>query len=343
MSGLTTPRMTYSPFEYPQAYEYWTQQQSVHWMPNEISFGQDVYDWKHTLTETDRQVVGNVLKGFTTTEIFVQDYWTSKVARWFKKPEIQMMCATFGAFESIHAVAYSTLAETLGIQDYDSFLDEPSAKAKIERLVNVKGKSKRDMAMSLAVFSAFNEGVNLFSSFAILWSFAQRDLLKGVGNVIKWSVRDESLHSKAGCWLFNELIKENPEIIDAAFKEEILEAARQTVKLEDAFIDQVFELGSLPNIDAHMLKNYIRFRCNTKLGDIGFRSNWTNIDKEALRKLEWFSVLSAGVENDDFFAGRTASYSKSTVNFDDVWDEKNETKEAKYAPKKETAEANSIL
>lgn len=320
-SNLMTARMTYAPFEYPQAYEYWTQQQSAHWMPNEISFGQDVYDWNHKLTETDKKVIGNVLKGFTTTEIFVQDYWTVKVMRWFKKPEIQMMASAFGAFESIHAVAYSTLSETLGIQDYDSFIDEPATRAKVERLINSKGKTKREIAMSLAVFSAFNEGVNLFSSFAILWSFAQRDLLKGVGQVIKWSVRDESLHSKAGCWLFNELVKENPEIVDKEFKEEILEAARLTVKLEDNFIDKVFELGPLENLTAEHLKNYIRFRTNTKLNDIGFKSNWNNIDKKMLADLEWFSVLSSGVENNDFFAARVTDYSKSTVDFSDVWDE----------------------
>lgn len=321
MSGLLQARMTYGPFEYPKAYEYWNQQQSAHWMPSEISFGQDVYDWKHNMSETDRRVVGNVLKGFTTTEIFVQDYWSAKVGRWFKKPEVQMMCAAFAAFESIHAVAYSTLAETLGIQDYDTFLDEPAAREKIERLINVKGKGKRDMAMSLAVFSAFNEGVNLFSSFAVLLSFSRRDLLRGVGQVIRWSIRDESLHSTAGCWLFNELIKENPEIIDDKFREEIYEAARLTVKLEDAFIDRVFDLGPLPNLDPKTLKNYIRFRCNTKLHDIGFRSNWTNIDKKMLEDLQWFSVLSSGVENADFFASRVTSYAKSSVSFDGVWDE----------------------
>lgn len=318
--NLLTPRMTYGPFEYPQAYEYWNQQQSAHWMPNEISFGQDAHDWKHNLTDTDRKVVGNVLKGFTSTEIFVQDYWSAKVGRWFKKPEVQMMCATFASFESIHAVAYAQLAETLGIQDYDSFLDEPTAKNKIERLINIKGKSKREMAMSLAVFSAFNEGVNLFSSFAVLLSFSRRDLLRGVGQVIRWSIRDESLHSTAGCWLFKELIKENPEIVDDKFKEEILEAARLTVKLEDAFIDRVFDLGPLPNLDAKQLKNYIRFRCNTKLGDIGFKPNWHNIDKQMLEDFQWFSVLSSGVENADFFASRVTSYAKSSVSFDDVWD-----------------------
>jgi ribonucleoside-diphosphate reductase beta chain len=319
MSNMMVPRMTYSPFEYPEAYEFWVQQQSSHWLANEISFSDDVHDWKTKLSDTDRTVIGNVLKGFTSTEIFIQDYWMSKVSRWFKKPEIQMMAAAFGSFESIHADAYSKLGETLNIQEYDAFMAEPTAKAKIDRLMEVKGKTKRDIAKSLAIFSAFNEGVNLFSSFAILRSFAQRDLMKGVGQIIKWSIRDESLHSNAGCWLFREFIKENKDLMDSEMTDTLIEAARLTVQLEDDFIDKAFELGPMENLDAKTLKNYIRFRCNTKLGDLNLKANWRNIDKEALEKLQWFSVLSSGVENTDFFASRVTSYSKSSVNFENVW------------------------
>lgn len=304
---------------YPEADRFCDLQNSVHWLPNEISLGSDVDDWKRKLTDSEKHLISQILKGFVTTEIFIEDYWAAKASRWFKHPEIQGMCVTFAAFERIHAKAYARLNEELGLDDFDAFLDEPAAKAKIDRLMSVKGSSKTDIARSLAVFSAFNEGVNLFSSFAVLMSFQQRNLLKGVGKIIEFSVRDETVHSNAGCWLFNKLVEEFPEIMDDELRAELIEAARLTVALEDEFITKAFEMGDVEGITASDLKNYIRYRTNVKLHDIGLTSNWKNIDQDALRRMEWFDVLSSGVVSQDSFAGRVTDYAKANVSFDDIY------------------------
>ena len=317
--SITKPRPTYGPFEYPKYYDFFQKQQMAHWLPWEIQMGSDINDWKMSLSDTDKQVIGSILKGFTQTEIFIEDYWSNKVANWFKKPEIQMMANTFAGFESIHAAGYSYLEESLGIQNYEAFLHEPSAKAKIDRLMETKGKTKREIALSLAIFSAFNEGVNLFSSFAVLMSFPQRNLLKGLGQIVSWSIRDEALHSQAGCNLFRDLISENQELWTDEFKKELYDASRLTVQLEDDFIDKAFEKGDLPNLSKYDLKNYIRYRANTKLQDIGLKQNWKNLDKESLERLSWFDVLSSGVELQDFFAQRVSEYSKSTASFEEIW------------------------
>lgn len=192
--GLLDKRLIVLPFEYPIAFDYWTKQQQSHWLPSEVQLGSDVLDWTTRLTESEKEVVGRTLKGFTQIEVIVQDYWSTKVRRWFKKPEIQMTAAAFANMEGIHQQAYSYLQETLGMTDFAAFLHEPAAKAKIDRVMQTVGKSKEEIALSLAVFSAFTEGVNLFSSFAILMSFSRRNTLKGIGQIVAWSVRDESLH-----------------------------------------------------------------------------------------------------------------------------------------------------
>lgn len=316
---LLDKRVVYSPFEYPTAFDYWTRQQQAHWLHTEVSLASDINDWKIKLSQAEKNVIGNILKGFTQTEVFIGDYWSTKVTKWFKKPEIQMMANTFAAFESIHAVSYAYLNESLGLEDFEAFLHEKTAKAKIDRLIEMPGKSKEDMAKSLAVFSGFNEGVNLFSSFAVLMSFSQRNLLKGVGQIIAFSIRDESLHSEAGCWLFRTLLKEYPELWTDELKKEIYEAARLTVELEDNFIDKAFELGPLPGLDPKDLKTYIRARTNTKLGDLGLKNNWKNLDKTSLEKMNWFDYLSVGTESTDFFAGRVTEYSKGSVNWDLIY------------------------
>jgi ribonucleoside-diphosphate reductase beta chain len=281
----------------------------------------DVNDWKINLSDTDRHVIGSILKGFTQAEVIISDYWTNVIANRFKKPEIQMMANTFSSFETIHIAGYAYLNDTLGLDNYEAFLHEPTTKSKIDRLMSMKSKNKVDLAKSMAVFSAFNEGVSLFSSFAILMSFSQRNYLKGVGQIVSWSIRDESLHSNAGCWLFREFIKENPEIWTDELKKEIYDAARLTIELEDAFIEKAFEKGDLPNLTESDLKNYMRYRANTKLHELGLKSNWKNIDKTALDRLQWFDVLSNGVEMQDFFAGKVTAYARGVIDFEGVWND----------------------
>ncbi len=319
--SLLVPRATYSPFEYNQAYKYWELQQQSHWLHNEISMASDINDWKMNLNETEKYVIGHILKGFTQSEVFIQEYWGQMVGKWFKKPEIQMMAATFSSFESIHAVSYAYLNQSLGLEDFEAFLHEPTAKAKIDRLISTKGKSKEEIAKSLAIFSAFNEGVSLFSSFAILLNFSRFNKLKGVGQIIAFSIKDESLHSEAGCWLFRTFVSEFPEIMTDELKAELYDAARLTVELEDNFINKAFELGSIEGIDPHDLKIFIRFRTNTKLNDLGLKKVWKNLDKQALERMEWFDVLSAGVSHGDFFAMKNSEYAKGVTDFSTIWND----------------------
>jgi ribonucleoside-diphosphate reductase beta chain len=317
---LLDPRAAYAPFEYDKAFNYWELQQQSHWLHTEISMASDINDWKINLTDAEKNVIGHILKGFTQSEVFIQEYWSQMVANWFKKPEIQMMSASFASMESIHAVAYAYLNQSLGLEDFDAFLHEPTAKAKIDRLMGTKGKSKTDIARSLAIFSAFNEGVNLFSSFAVLLNFSRFNKLKGVGQIIAFSIKDESLHSEAGCWLFRTLIQEFPDIWKDDLKKEIYEAARLTIELEDNFINKAFSFGEIEGLTAEDLKSFIRHRANTKLEDLGLKKNWKNIDKEAIERMSWFDVLSAGASIQDFFAGRVDQYSRGTISFDNIWD-----------------------
>lgn len=318
--SILTPRPTYAPFEYEQAYKYWELQQQSHWLHTEIAMSSDINDWKLNLSDAERAVVGHILKGFTQSEVFIQEYWSQMIAKWFKKPEIQMMAAAFASMESVHAVSYAYLNQSLGLEDFSAFLHEPTAKAKIDRLIVTKGKSKEEIARSLAIFSAFNEGVNLFSSFAILLNFSRFNKMKGLGQIIAFSIKDESLHSEAGCWLFRTLASEFPEVLTDELKKEIYDAARVTIELEDDFIDKAFETGEVEGLTAKDMKAFIRHRCNTKLNDLGLKKNWTNIDKEALQRMQWFDVLSAGTSHSDFFASRVSDYSKGSIDFSKIWE-----------------------
>lgn len=331
MSKLFTNRVEYKPFEYPEYYlEGWLPQAQAFWLHTEISMQGDVKDWNENLKPHEKNLVGNILLGFAQTECAVSDYWTGMVTKWFPKHEIKQMAMIFGSQETIHATAYSYLNETLGLEDFEAFLHEPTIAEKFEFLTEVSSdydgydicsnsSARREVARSLAIFSAFAEGVSLYSSFAVLYSFQMRNLLKGIGQQMKWSVRDESLHSKMGCRLFRHMCQEFPDLKESV-KEEVEEAASLMVKMEEQFIDKMFEMGDLENLKRDDLKNFIRKRANEKLNELGYSPIFA-FDVNSAEQLDWFYHLTGGHTHTDFFAVRPTDYSKANEGEDwtDLW------------------------
>ena len=329
--GLFKERIPFKPFEYPMYHtEGWLKQAQAFWLHTEIPMQGDIKDWNENLTEEEKNLVGNILLGFAQTECAVSDYWTTMVTNWFPKHEIKQMAMMFGSQETIHATAYSYLNESLGLEDFAAFLHEPSIANKFEFLTQTSNDwthtdlesnpdARREVARSLAIFSAFAEGVSLYSSFAVLYSFQMRNMLKGIGQQMKWSVRDESLHSKMGCQLFRHMCEEYPELKDDV-RADVEEAAKLMVTMEHGFIDKMFEMGDLENLKKDDLKHFISKRGNEKLKELGYEPTFEFNNKKA-SELDWFYHLTGGTTHTDFFAVRPTDYSKAGEgeDFNDIW------------------------
>ena len=321
--GLFDERIPYKPFEYPEYYnEGWLKQAQAFWLHTEIPMSSDVKDWNEKLTKEEKNLVGNILLGFAQTECAVSDYWTQKVVSWFPKHEIQQMAMIFGSQETIHAVAYSYLNETLGLENFEAFLQDKATMERFDNLISYDGNNTTGIARSIAIFSAFAEGVSLYSAFAVLYSFQLRNLLKGVGQQMKWSVRDESLHSKMGCQLFRHMCKEDPKLLNKS-KKDIFDAAKTMLKAEEKYIDKMFELGDIENLKAYDLKQFIRKRLNEKIMELGYTNEreYFEFDQDAAKNLDWFYHLTGGHTHTDFFAIRPTDYSKANEgeDFEDIW------------------------
>ena len=302
--NLLLKRTYYKPYWYIEAHEFTKNQQRSHWLPEEVPLASDVSDWKTKLTDPEKHLIGNILKSFAQTEIHVgNDYWINKIAMGFHLPEIQEMAVTFAAMECVHAEAYARLNEELGLDNFAAFLEDEVSKAKIERLIEVPGETLEEKALSLAIFSAFTEGVNLFSSFAVLMSFQLRNLMKGTGQIVEWSVRDESLHSQAGCWLFRTLLQEQPHLDTHELRDKVIEACHLSVQLEFDFIDKAFEMGNIEGLTKEQLKNFIKARANDKMIELGYKAIYNDIDPNLLKQIEWFGHLTSGKTHQDFLSG----------------------------------------
>lgn len=331
MSNLFSERVAYKPFEYPEYYlEGWLPQAQAFWLHTEIPMQGDVKDWNENLNSAEKNLVGNILLGFAQTECAVSDYWTGMVTKWFPKHEIKQMAMMFGSQETIHATAYSYLNETLGLEDFEAFLHEPSIADRFEFLMKTSADwspedlqnnptARIEVARSLAIFSAFAEGVSLYSSFAVLYSFQLRNLLKGIGQQMKWSVRDESLHSKMGSRLFRHMCEDYPELKEQV-QYTVEEAATLMVEMEHKYIDKIFEKGDLENLKAADLKNFIYRRANEKLEELGYLPIF-NYDSTSADNLDWFYHLTGGHTHTDFFAIRPTDYAKASEgdDWENIW------------------------
>ena len=321
--GLFDNRIAYKPFEYPEYYtEGWLKQAQAFWLHTEIPMSGDVKDWNEKLTKAEKNLVGNILLGFAQTECAVSDYWTQKVVSWFPKHEIQQMAMMFGSQETIHAVAYSYLNETLGLEDFEAFLHEPATAERFDNLVAYDGSDPIEIGRSLAIFSAFAEGVSLYSAFAVLYSFQLRNLLKGIGQQMKWSVRDESLHSRMGCRLYRHMCEEK-DFLKESCKLHIVDAAHVMHDAEMKYIDKMFEAGDIEGLKSYDLKQFIKKRLNEKLVELGYTelSKEFDYDEEAAKNLDWFYHLTGGHTHTDFFAIRPTDYSKANEgeDFENIW------------------------
>ena len=306
MSGslLLHPKMVYKfdhGFDYPQFFDYYEKAVASVWRHQEVSLEADLRDWQQNMSEAERKLIAGVLRGFTSAEIGIGCYWGGTVCRIFPKPEIQAMARMFSAFEQIHAAAYNYLSDTLGLNEFEEFISDPIAKAKVERFFTDCNSD----AVSLAVFSGAGEGVSLYSSFAILLAFSKDGRLKGLAQIISWSCLDEAQHSNGGSELFRELVKEIG--ISEQEKKEIEDGFNTVIKNEFSFLDSIFghlEDDTIP-IAIDEIKAYIKLRANDRLAnlDLDITIPMTDNEKILAQKIsDWFDPIVKGQINHDFFA-----------------------------------------
>lgn len=310
-SPLLQERHVYKPFLYPWCYEAWLTQQRIHWLPEEVPLAQDVHDWKKTLTPSEKNLMTQIFRFFTQSDVEVNNCYMKHYSQVFGPVEVQMMLAAFSNIETVHIAAYSHLLDTIGMPEieYSAFMQYKEMKDKFDYMQNASMKSRRDIAKTMAMFGAFTEGLQLFASFAILMNFPRFNKMKGMGQIVTWSVRDETLHCISMIRLFNSFINENRDIWDDELKSEITESCKTIVGFEDAFIDLAFEQGPIEGLTPTEVKNYIRYIGDRRLQQLNLEAVF-GIDKNPL---PWMDEMLNGAEHTNFFENRATEYSKAST------------------------------
>ena len=315
---LTDERSCFKPFSYPWAYEAFKQSEQMHWLWTEVPMVEDVKDWKPKLNEDEKTFLTHLYRLFTQSDIDIAGAYVKNYLPIFPQPEVRMMLLSFAARESIHVSAYSHLIDTLGMPDviYNEFLEYDEMKAKHNFIEDFTKRDSSTIAQQIAVFSAFTEGMQLFSSFAMLMNFSRFGKMKGMGQIIQWSIADETLHCNSMIKLFRQFIKENRDIWTDSLKRDIYDAARKMVELEDGFIDLAFGVSEHEGLTKSDMKLYARYMTDRNLIKLGMKSEF-NVRKNPL---PWMDSM-LGERHTNFFEQKVTDYSKGALSgtWGDVW------------------------
>jgi ribonucleoside-diphosphate reductase beta chain len=316
---LTQPRRTFKPFNYPWAYDCWLKHEQSAWLHTEVPLMEDVKDWKQRLTEQEKTFLTNIFRFFTQGDVDVAGGYVNNYLPYFPQPEVRMMLCGFAAREALHVAAYSHLIETLGMPEstYNEFLEYEAMKEKHEYFMSLAGQDSKTIAQQIAAFSAFTEGMQLFSSFIMLLNFPRHGKMKGMGQIITWSIVDETQHTEGMIKLFRTFIEENRDIWQDDLKSSIYTIAENMVKLEDKFIDVCFADQTMENLTADDVKKYIRYIADRRLITLGLKG----IFKVKKNPLLWVETLINAPTHTNFFENRATDYAKGALcgTWEDVW------------------------
>jgi len=318
---LTEERESFKPFNYPWAYEDWLKHEQAHWLHTEVPMLEDVKDWKNKLTDPQKHFLTNIFRFFTQGDIDVAGGYVKNYLPYFTQPEVRMMLLGFAAREALHIAAYSHLIETLGMPEatYGEFLEYQSMRDKHEYFVELSHKNgtPASVAANIAAFSAFTEGMQLFSSFIMLLNFPRHGMMKGMGQIVTWSIVDETMHAGSMIKLFRTYIEENKELWNDELKSTIYTIAEKMVELEDKFIDLAFNMGDMPGLTAEDVKRYIRYIADRRLISLGLKG----IFKVKKNPLPWVEEMINAPTHTNFFENRATDYAKGALSgsWEDVW------------------------
>jgi len=320
-NNLTDDRTHFKPFNYPWAYDAWLKHEQSHWLHTEVPMLDDVKDWKKQLTKEEKEFLTHIFRFFTQGDIDVAGGYVRNYLPYFPQPEVRMMLLGFSAREALHIAAYSHLIETLGLPSttYNQFLEYQAMKDKHDYILDISSKntSKENTATHIAVFSAFTEGMQLFSSFIMLLNFPRHGKMRGMGQIITWSIVDETMHAENMIKLFRTYIEENKEIWNDSLKSRIYTIAEKMVELEDKFIDLAFNMNKMENLTNEDVKTYIRYITDLRLISLGLKG----IFKIKKNPLPWVEEMINAPTHTNFFENRATDYAKGALGGDwsDVW------------------------
>jgi len=314
--NIFMPRENIMPYEYPSLLDYKDAIRHSYWIDTEYNFTTDIDDFKTKVSDEEREVIKKTMLAIAQIEVNVKTFWADLYKR-MPITEIGDVGMTFAESEVRHKDAYARLLRILGLEEeFKTVVEIPAIAGRIKYLKKyLDGSRSRDDKMytkSVLLFSLFIEHVSLFSQFLIMMSFnKERNLFKGISNVVEATSKEEDIHGNFGAELINIIKEENPDWFDEEFNELIYSACKKAYRAECSILDWIFEKGELEFLPKQTIYHFIKNRFNNSLAKIGMNPIF-EVDTNLLESTKWFEVEITATKEGDFFYKKQIDYNKKS-------------------------------
>ncbi len=316
MPNIFEKRVNFKPFEYPQLIPFADSINKSYWLVSEFNFTEDIQDFKVRLSSAERSVIERAMLAISQIETNVKTYWADLYKR-LPKPEVAVVGMTFAESEVRHERAYAQLLEVLGLNDkFEEILEVPAIKGRVNYLTKyldgTRSKDDRVYTKTILLFSMFIEHVSLFSQFLIIMAFnKEKNLLKGISNVVEATSLEEQVHGLFGAEIINIIRGEHPDWFDEDMTDMIKSACLKAYKAECEIVDWMYEEGDLDFLPKEVVKEFIKNRFNVVLKNGKFDPAF-DVNSKMLETTDWFEVQLTSVKEDDFFYKTSNAYNKKS-------------------------------
>lgn len=310
------PRVNILPYEYPSLLAYKDAIRHSYWIDTEFNFTTDIDDFKTKISDDEREVIKRSMLAIAQIEVNVKTFWADLYKR-MPITEIGDVGMTFAESEVRHKDAYARLLRILGLEEeFKHVVEIPAIKDRIaylsKYLDGTRSKDNKMYTKSVLLFSLFIEHVSLFSQFFIMMSFNKdKNLFKGISNVVEATSKEEEIHGNFGSELINIIKEENPEWFDEEFEQLIDSACKKAYIAECKILDWIFEKGELSFLSKETIKSFIQNRFNNSLQRIGMKPVF-DVDFSEIEKTLWFDVEILSTKEGDFFYKKQIDYNKKS-------------------------------
>ena len=324
INGRETMTFNLLPLKYQWAYDLYRTMKANHWEPEDVPMGKDIEQWRDTklVSDVERWIIRMGIGYFSAAEGIVGDNIQHVVRELVTAPELKLVLGRHAHEENIHADSLLYMISSLGINPHECeamFEDVQTIVKKNEFVVKnsrnlrrdldlTKTENKQLLAKNIFLFGQCMEGTQFYGLFGMILSLYRQNKFPGIGQMFRYTLRDESNHIEVFRNLFMDLIEENREIWTAEFKEELRSTMREAVQLEKDFIRDCLPVNAV-GLAIDEFLSYIDYIADRRLEGCGLEPLSAGIKNP----LPWLAEMMDIKKEQNFFEGRVTEYQKSSA------------------------------
>ncbi len=323
INGRETMFFNILPLKYQWAYDLYRDMKANHWEPEDVPMQKDCEHWRSDeISDIERWIIKMGIGYFSGAEGIVGDNIIHVVRELVTAPELKLVLGRHAHEENIHADSLVYMISSLGINPHEceSILEGiPTVQKKTDFVSSnsramrrdvdlTQTSAKQDLAKNIFLFGQCMEGTQFYGLFGMVLSLYRQNKFPGIGQMFRYTLRDESNHIELLRNLLMDLVEENPDIWTQSFRDELTQLMVEAVNLEKEFINDCLPVNAV-GLSAEEFTQYIDYIADRRLEGVGLPL----LNPGVRNPFPWLAEMMDIKKEQNFFEGRVTEYQKSSA------------------------------